>query len=557
MHVIATDGLRSADERRLARAQQLVASLGGTFHSVVGEDVSAAVVDFARGANATMIVVGVSRHGRLRRLFTGTTGDRIASLAGLDRRPPGHPRRGRAPGADGGRCSRRCPAAARSPGWVGAVAAAGAAHLGAARASPTPTSSRWPMLFLLAATVAGRPGRRAAARAARGAVVGFLLLNWFFTPPVGTLTISEPKNVLALLVFVAVAAGGRDGRGPGLPAGRRRAARPRRGGDHGRAVPVGAHRPGHRRGDRRAAPRDVRPGRRLAARRSGPAGWVVLAASTARPARLDPDEARHPGPGRRRPRARALRSSRCGRATSGCSRRSPCRPGWCWSTAGCASATSGPPPSSGPRRRARRCCARSRTTCARRWPRCAPPSTGCVDRRRSARPTGRELVAAVEASTEQLERLIDNLLDLSRLQTGLLHPVLRDAQPRRGPAARGRRPPAGQRRRSRSTSPRRSCPPTPGCSSGSSPTWSPTRSASPAARRSGCSRTCSPTTVEVMVVDRGPGVPPEAAGADVRAVPAARRHRRRRPRPRAGRRPRARPRRSAARCRPRTPPAAG
>ena len=59
-----------------------VASLGGSFHSVVGEDVPAAVVDFATGANATMIVVGVSRHGRLRRLFAGTTGDRIASLAG-------------------------------------------------------------------------------------------------------------------------------------------------------------------------------------------------------------------------------------------------------------------------------------------------------------------------------------------------------------------------------------------------------------------------------------------------------------------------------------------
>ena len=82
VHVIATDGLRSTDERRLDRAQELVASVGGTFHSVVGEDVSAAVVDFAAGTNATMIVVGVSRHGRLRRLFTGTTGDRIASLAG-------------------------------------------------------------------------------------------------------------------------------------------------------------------------------------------------------------------------------------------------------------------------------------------------------------------------------------------------------------------------------------------------------------------------------------------------------------------------------------------
>ena len=64
VHVIATDGLRSSDETRLSRAQQLVAGLGGTFHSVAGEDVAAAVVDFASGANATMIVVGVSRHGR-------------------------------------------------------------------------------------------------------------------------------------------------------------------------------------------------------------------------------------------------------------------------------------------------------------------------------------------------------------------------------------------------------------------------------------------------------------------------------------------------------------
>lgn len=59
--MIATDGSRSPDERRIASAQQLVAALDGTFHSVVGEHVSAAVVDFAAGANATMIVVVVSR----------------------------------------------------------------------------------------------------------------------------------------------------------------------------------------------------------------------------------------------------------------------------------------------------------------------------------------------------------------------------------------------------------------------------------------------------------------------------------------------------------------
>ncbi len=203
VHVITTDGLRNADERRLGRAQELVASLGGSFHTVVGEDVSAAVVDFAAGTNATMIIVGVSRHGRLRRLFTGTTGDRIASLAGsIDvhlvthdqvsklalKRPLLSPlSRGR-----------------QVAGWVGAVV--------------LPTLLTWvlhgfadtdqlplAMLTLLASTVAvALIG--GLLPALLGAVVGFLALNYFFTPPLGKLTVSEPRNVLALVVFLAVAA---------------------------------------------------------------------------------------------------------------------------------------------------------------------------------------------------------------------------------------------------------------------------------------------------------------------------------------------------------------
>ncbi|MFN8192306.1 MAG: DUF4118 domain-containing protein [Nocardioidaceae bacterium] len=35
----------------------------------------------------------------------------------------------------------------------------------------------------------------------------FLQLNWFFTPPVGRWTIAEPANLVALLLFVAIAAG--------------------------------------------------------------------------------------------------------------------------------------------------------------------------------------------------------------------------------------------------------------------------------------------------------------------------------------------------------------
>jgi two-component system sensor histidine kinase KdpD len=203
VHVIATDGLRHPDERWLDRAQELVASVGGTFHSVVGEDVSAAVVDFASGANATMIIVGVSRHGRLRRLFTGTTGDRIASLAGaIDVHLVTHDQAAR-------RALARPPLSPLSPsrqvvGWLGAVLLP---TLLTAVLQEFADTDQLPlaMLTLLASTVAvALIGGLLPALV--GAVVGFLALNYFFTPPVGTLTVSEPRNVLALVVFVAVAA---------------------------------------------------------------------------------------------------------------------------------------------------------------------------------------------------------------------------------------------------------------------------------------------------------------------------------------------------------------
>jgi hypothetical protein len=37
------------------------------------------------------------------------------------------------------------------------------------------------------------------------AVAAFLLENWFFTPPIRTLTIADPENLLALVAFLVVA----------------------------------------------------------------------------------------------------------------------------------------------------------------------------------------------------------------------------------------------------------------------------------------------------------------------------------------------------------------
>ncbi|MFC4785743.1 DUF4118 domain-containing protein [Nocardioides sp. MAHUQ-72] len=204
VHVIATDGLRSTDDARIARSQQLVESLGGSFHTVVGEEVSDSVVDFASGANATMIVVGVSRHGRLRRLFTGSTGDRIASLAGsIDVHLVTHEQ-------VAGAVRTRVPLSPLSRrrqllGWLFAVALPVVLTAGLQSLDETHQLPLAVLLFLAGTVLVALVGGTLPALVA--ALVGFLALNWFFTPPVGRLTIAEPTNLVALMVYVAVAAG--------------------------------------------------------------------------------------------------------------------------------------------------------------------------------------------------------------------------------------------------------------------------------------------------------------------------------------------------------------
>ena len=72
--VIARDGSRVAaqDLRRLAK------EVGASFHTVVGDDVAVALLDFARGANATQLVLGTSRRSRVARLVEPGIGARAA-----------------------------------------------------------------------------------------------------------------------------------------------------------------------------------------------------------------------------------------------------------------------------------------------------------------------------------------------------------------------------------------------------------------------------------------------------------------------------------------------
>ncbi|SFE18361.1 two-component system, OmpR family, sensor histidine kinase KdpD [Actinacidiphila alni] len=204
VHVARSDGLATgASPAALAEQRQLVESLGGSYHSVVGDDVPAALLDFARAVSATQLVLGSSRRGRIERLLTGrgigeTT---VGRSADIDVHMVAHERAGR---------GRLLPSRRRTltPARLVAGPVAGlvlpvvlTAVLTGHRGSLNLTSEA--LLFLLAVVGVACVGGVVSAVVA--SLTASLLLNYYFIPPIGKFTIAEPNNILALAVFAVVA----------------------------------------------------------------------------------------------------------------------------------------------------------------------------------------------------------------------------------------------------------------------------------------------------------------------------------------------------------------
>ncbi|GGT21995.1 universal stress protein [Streptomyces chromofuscus] len=84
MHVERSDGLATASPKLLDRQRVLVGELGGSFHTVTGDDTAQAVLDFARQVNATQIVIGATRRSRLKELLSRGVGESIIEGSGDD-----------------------------------------------------------------------------------------------------------------------------------------------------------------------------------------------------------------------------------------------------------------------------------------------------------------------------------------------------------------------------------------------------------------------------------------------------------------------------------------
>jgi two-component system sensor histidine kinase KdpD len=203
VHVSRSDGLADGgNPAHLARQRTLIEDLGGSYHQVVGTNIPVALLDFARGVNATQLVLGVSRRGRLAQIFTpGVSLTTTAESGSIDVHLVTH---------DQIRRRRWRPPVERALSWQRRLTGFLLAALGLPALTAGLTQVRGELslpsdilLYLGWVVVVALVGGLYPALSA--AVAGFLLLNYYFTPPIHQFTIAERENLLALLVFLAVA----------------------------------------------------------------------------------------------------------------------------------------------------------------------------------------------------------------------------------------------------------------------------------------------------------------------------------------------------------------
>ena len=205
VHVVRGDGLAGVSAPMMGNVRDLAASLGATLHTVVGDNVPAALLDFARDMNATQLVVGTSRRSRWARIFDEGIGATVVqNSSSIDVHMVTHDEAGRG-------SVRRTPKPWQRSAlsWLAAVLVPTAlCALTVLLLDPYLGLSGESALFFIGVLAVALLG--GVAPAALSAVLSGLLLNYFLAEPRHTFTISEPDSAITIAVLgmiaVAVAA---------------------------------------------------------------------------------------------------------------------------------------------------------------------------------------------------------------------------------------------------------------------------------------------------------------------------------------------------------------
>ncbi len=204
VHVSTQSGLRAETPGALAAQRALVESLGGSFHQIIGDDIPRTLVEFAQGADATQLVIGVSRRSRLMAALTGPgIGSEIVNASGdIDVHIVTH-------AAAGGRAALpRITGGAL--GWrrqvlgftVALVFGPLLSWMLFTLRSPESITAEVLAYQLLVVVVALIGGLRPAVFAA---VLSGVTLDFLFVAPLFTITVAHPLHALALTLYVIIA----------------------------------------------------------------------------------------------------------------------------------------------------------------------------------------------------------------------------------------------------------------------------------------------------------------------------------------------------------------
>ncbi|ORA11367.1 sensor histidine kinase [Mycobacterium asiaticum] len=200
LHVLRGDGLAGLSEARMSKIRELANSLDASLHTVVGDDVPDALLDFAREINATQLVIGTSRRSRWARLFSEGIGAAVVQRSGkIDVHIVTHdePPRGAKPVA-------ASPRQRRVASWLAAIAVPSA--ICAVTVSVLDSflnTGGESALFFVGVLLVGLLG--GVAPAVLSAVLSGALLNYYLITPRHSFTIAEPDSAVTELVLLLIA----------------------------------------------------------------------------------------------------------------------------------------------------------------------------------------------------------------------------------------------------------------------------------------------------------------------------------------------------------------
>jgi two-component system sensor histidine kinase KdpD len=204
VHVVRGDGLSGVSDARIGQkmdeVRELATSLGATVHTVVGDDVPAALLEFAREMNATQLVIGTSRRSRWARIFDQGIGATVVQRSGkIDVHMVTHEQAG-----GESLWARVTPRRRHVASWLAALMVPVAICACTVRLlDPFLGIGGESALFFVGVLVVALLG--GVAPAALSAVLSGLLLNYFLVEPRHTFTIAEPDSAITIAVLLVVA----------------------------------------------------------------------------------------------------------------------------------------------------------------------------------------------------------------------------------------------------------------------------------------------------------------------------------------------------------------